>query len=157
MNNNIRIEPYNPSLRTVFKDMNEAWIRKYFTMEEVDTRSLSDPEAYIIEKGGHILFAFSGEEVAGVCALIKMDGNPYDYELAKMAVSPDFQGQGIGKLIGKAVIEKAKSLGARNVYLESNTKLTPAINLYRKLGFIEVEGIPSPYERCNICMELNFD
>lgn len=157
MNSQIRIEAYNPSLRTVFKEMNEAWISKYFTMEEVDTRSLSEPESYIIDKGGHILFAFLDDDVAGVCALIKMDGNPYDYELAKMAVSPDFQGQGIGRMIGLAVIEKARSLGARNVYLESNTKLTPAINLYRKLGFIEVEGNPSPYERCNICMELSFD
>jgi len=151
------IVPYNSSLSAVFKELNEAWISKYFTMEEVDSRSLEDPEAYILDKGGHILFALLDDEVAGVCALIKMDGNPYDYELAKMAVSPNFQGNGIGKLIGEAVIEKAKSLGARNVYLESNTKLAPAINLYRKLGFIEVEGNASPYERCNICMELVFD
>jgi ribosomal protein S18 acetylase RimI-like enzyme len=156
MQSEIRIETYNPSLRTVFKEMNEAWIRKYFRMEEVDTHSLSNPEAYIIDKGGHILFAMVDNEVAGVCALIKMDGNPYDYELAKMAVSPEFQGRGIGKTIGLAVIEKAKSIGARNVYLESNTKLTTAINLYRKIGFEEVEGIPSPYARCNICMALNF-
>lgn len=149
--------PYNSELRKAFKEMNEAWIRTYFTMEEVDTRSLSNPESYIIDKGGHILFALSDNEVAGVCALIKMEGKPYDYELAKMAVSPQYQGQGIGRLIGEAVIEKAKSLGARNVYLESNTKLTTAINLYRKLGFIEVGGIPSPYDRCNICMALEIN
>ena len=34
------------------------------------------------------------------------------------------------------------------------TVLTPAINLYRKLGFVRVVGPPSPYARCNIRMEL---
>ncbi|RYY25293.1 MAG: MarR family transcriptional regulator, partial [Chitinophagaceae bacterium] len=47
-----------------------------------------------------------------------------------------------------------RELGARKVYLESNTKLEPAINLYYKLGFKKIAGAPSPYERCNIQMEL---
>lgn len=100
--------------------------------------------------------AVEGETAVGVCALMKMEDVQYDYELAKMGVSPKFQGHGIGHLLGKAVIEKAISLHARNVYLESNTILTPAINLYKKLGFKEVTGRESPYERSNIQMELLF-
>ena len=38
--------------------------------------------------------------------------------------------------------------------LESNTILDPAINLYRKLGFEPVQGGVSPYDRCNIQMEM---
>ena len=84
------------------------------------------------------------------------DINPqYDYELAKMAVSPAMQGKNIGFLLGRAVIEKAIALGARNVYLESNTILTPAIHLYHKLGFTKVVGHTTPYERCNIQMSLS--
>ena len=78
----------------------------------------------------------------------------YDFELAKMAVSPKFQGKGIGSVLGNAVIDKARDLGAKKIYLESNTVLGPAINLYRKLGFTKVTGVPSPYARCNIQMEL---
>ena len=79
----------------------------------------------------------------------------YDFELAKMAISPTVRGKGFGYLLGKAVIDKAKSLGATKIYLESNTKLAPAINLYRKLGFQKVvRETASPYERCNIQMEL---
>ena len=77
----------------------------------------------------------------------------YDFELAKMAVSPKAQGKYIGWLLGNAVIEKARSLGARKIYLESNTVLKPAINLYYKLGFQKVIGRSTPYERCNIQME----
>ena len=78
----------------------------------------------------------------------------YDFELAKMAVSPKAQGKNIGWLLGQAIIEKAKALGASGIYLESNTILKPAINLYHKLGFQKVAGHPTPYERCNIQMEL---
>jgi GNAT superfamily N-acetyltransferase len=83
-----------------------------------------------------------------------MDDPEYDFELAKMAVSPLMQGKNIGWLLGNAVIEKAKSLGAGKIYLESNTILKPAINLYHQLGFRKVAGHPTPYERCNIQMEL---
>jgi DNA-binding MarR family transcriptional regulator/GNAT superfamily N-acetyltransferase len=76
------------------------------------------------------------------------------FELAKMGVSPLAQGRGIGFLLGQACIEKARALGAERIYLESNTRLKPAISLYHKLGFRKVAGPPSPYERCNIQMEL---
>ncbi len=51
---------------------------------------------------------------------------------------------------------KARAAGAWRVYLESNTMLKPAINLYYKLGFRKTAGPPSPYERSNIQMELIF-
>jgi GNAT superfamily N-acetyltransferase len=72
-----------------------------------------------------------------------------------MAVDPQARGKGVGVALGVAVIEKARSLGASELYLESNTILEPAINLYRKLGFVEFVGEPSPYERCNIQMVLD--
>jgi GNAT superfamily N-acetyltransferase len=79
------------------------------------------------------------------------------FELAKMAVAPGAKGKGIGLLLGQACIDKARALGAGRVYLESNTKLRPAISLYHKLGFRKIAGPPSPYERCNIQMELRLD
>ena len=96
---------------------------------------------------------YEGEPV-GVCAMIKMDDPKYQYELSKMAVAPSAQGKNIGWLLAQAVIEKARSLGADYLYLESNTILKPAINLYHKLGFQKVTGRETPYERCNIQMEL---
>jgi len=46
-------------------------------------------------------------------------------------------------------------MGARKVYLESNTILKPALSLYEKLGFqtLPDDARASPYERCNIRME----
>jgi ribosomal protein S18 acetylase RimI-like enzyme len=72
-----------------------------------------------------------------------------------MAVAPEMQGRNIGWILGQAMFEKARALGAKKIYLESNTILKPAINLYHKLGFKKVTGLPSPYERCNIQMEAD--
>jgi GNAT superfamily N-acetyltransferase/predicted transcriptional regulator len=148
----VQIVDYTPSMQPAFRQLNEEWITKYFRMEESDYKALDHPREYILDKGGHIFMALYKGEPVGACAIIPMDDG--GFELAKMAVSPRAQGLGIGFLIGQACIDKARQLGARRVYLESNTTLKPAINLYHKLGFRKVAGPPSPYERCNIQMEL---
>ena len=150
----IEIIDYLPKHQSDFKRLNEEWIKQYFKIENEDQKALDNPEDYILKRGGKILVATQNNTVLGVCALIKMQDQKYDYELAKMAVSPQSQGKGIGNLLGKSIIEKAKSLGASYLYLESNTILKPAISLYKKLGFKKIVGHDTPYERCNIQMEL---
>lgn len=150
----VQIVDYTPAYQEAFKQLNEEWISKYFKMEAADHKALDHPQKNIIDKGGHILVALYNNEPVGVCALLKMDDPDYEYELAKMAVSPAAQGKSIGWLLGKVAAEKARSLGAKKLYLESNTILQPAINLYYKLGFQKVVRRETPYERCNIQMEL---
>ena len=148
----VKIVDYNPTYQQAFRDLNVEWIAKYFKMEAADYQALDHPQSYILDSGGHILVALYQEQPVGVCALIKKDHPVFDYELGKMAVSPAAQGKNIGFLLGKAILDKARALGARNVFLESNTLLKPAISLYYKLGFEKISGYPSPYERSNIQM-----
>jgi len=150
----ISIVPYSDVYATAFKSLNEEWISKYFKMEEMDRVSLNHPKEYILDKGGYIAIALLNDEAVGVCALIPSNRKEYDLELAKMGVSPKSQGKGIGKLLGQHIIEKAKSLGAKKLFLESNRILQPALHLYQKLGFKEIVGASSPYERSDIQMEL---
>ncbi len=149
----VQIVAYRPEYKKAFRDLNEEWITANFKMEESDYKSLDHPQEYIIDRGGFIFIAVYEGKPVGACALIKMDDDMF--ELAKMAVSPAAKGKGIGVLLGNACIEQAKAVNAKKLYLESNTKLKPAINLYHKLGFKKVTGVPSPYERCNIQMELS--
>jgi DNA-binding MarR family transcriptional regulator/GNAT superfamily N-acetyltransferase len=152
----VQIVDYSPEHAAAFKALNVQWISTYFKIEPEDLKALDHPKDYILKKGGHILMAIYNEQPVGTCALIKMkDGS--GYELAKMAVSPEVRGKSIGFLLGKAAIERARDHGARRVYLESNTILKPAINLYHKLGFRKITGPPSPYERANIQMELQLE
>lgn len=151
---NVRIVPYSSKYKKQFRDLNEEWISTYFTMEAEDYKALDNPKGYILDKGGYIFVALLDDEPVGICAMIKMKDPEYDYELAKMAVSPKVQGRNIGFLLANAVIEKARSLGAGKLYLESNTLLKSAISLYQKLGFRKVSGRNSPYARSNIQMGL---
>jgi len=153
----VTIVAYEEKYQEAFKSLNEQWISTYFKMEKGDYNALDDPENYILNKGGKIFVALYENEPVGVCALIKMDDAEYDFELAKMAVSPKIQGKSIGWLLGSAVVNAAKELGASKLYLESNTILKPAINLYHKLGFKKIVGRVTPYERCNIQMELDLE
>jgi len=148
------IVPYEQQYSKAFKELNEEWIVKHFKMEPEDFKALNNPQEYILNGGGLILIALYNEAPVGVCALIKMLDPDYDVELAKMAVSPTMQGKNIGWLLGQAIVKRAQEMGSKNIYLESNTKLIPAINLYRKLGFKEVAGRNSPYSRANIQMVL---
>lgn len=150
--NEVQIVDFLPEHYLAFKQLNEEWITTYFKMELEDHHALDHPKEYILDKGGHIFMALYQGKPIGTCALIRMEDG--DFELAKMAVAPIAKGKGIGFLLGQACIDKARALGAKRLYLESNTKLKPAISLYHKLGFRKIAGPPSPYERCNIQMEL---
>ena len=150
----LEIVPYSEQYRSAFKSLNEEWITKYFKMEEMDRVSLNNPKEYILDKGGYIAVALIQSEPVGVCALIPSNHKEFDFELAKMGVSPKAQGKGVGKLLGQHIVDQAKKMGGKKLFLESNRVLTPAINLYRKLGFVEIKCAKSPYERSDIQMEL---
>ncbi|TNF75851.1 MAG: GNAT family N-acetyltransferase [Bacteroidetes bacterium] len=150
----VEIRDYEPQFRKAFRELNEWWIHQYFEMEEKDYQILHDPDTHILNRGGHILVALFKGVPAGVCALLPSDRDDFDFELSKMGVAPDCQGLGIGMALGRAVLKKARDSGAKRVFLQSNTILEPAINLYRKLGFREIPAVDSPYRRCNIQMEI---
>ena len=155
-NNEVKIVEYDPKYQQDFRDLNEEWISRFFKMEASDYKMLDHPEEYIINKGGHIVFALLNNEVVGTCALIKTSDEPLIFELAKMAVSPKAQGKKIGYLIGQELIDKAKQLKAKEVFLETNSSLIPAIKLYEKLGFQHIPVMDSPYERADTKMLLDF-
>jgi ribosomal protein S18 acetylase RimI-like enzyme len=150
--NQLEIIAYNERLAVNFKQLNEAWLQKYFEIEPIDVEMLSNPTQYFIDKSGHIFFANLAGEIVGTFALLKESDSVY--ELSKMAVAESFQGKNIGNKLMEFAIAKATELNAIKIILYSNTRLAPAIHLYRKYGFVEVPIISSDYKRCNIKMEL---
>ena len=158
----MRIVPYDPMRpehRAAFRDLNLAWIERWFVVEQRDRLELEDPERHILAAGGRILIAEEntplGVDVLGTCALLA--GHAGARELAKMAVKASHTGRGIGSALGEAALELARAEGASRVELMSNTKLEPAIALYRRLGFVEVPLPPNDYSRANIAMVLELN
>jgi ribosomal protein S18 acetylase RimI-like enzyme len=148
----IRLVPYAPEHRAAFRDLNLEWIAAHFEVEDEDRRVLDDPEGQILRPGGAILFALDGDTAVGTGALIRTD--PLEFELAKMAVTTQARGRGIGRALCVALIALARERGAHQVELLSQTTLVAAVTLYRSLGFEEVPLGTVPYRRSNIRMLL---
>lgn len=148
------IVPYRSEYRAAFEGLNRAWLEAHSLLEPADLDYLQDPERHILCSGGQIFFAVQAGEVIGSCAAICL--SPTVFELAKLAVVPIAQGRGLGRRLSEAVLEFARSAGASEVVLTSNTALVPAIRLYESLGFRH-EPLPSDvrYRTANVFMRLS--
>jgi len=151
----ISIVNFENKYQSVFKQLNEEWITQLFVLEELDKQILANPQQYIIDKGGYIFVALLDNEPVGVVALVPAKTEKYDFDIEKYAVSPKAQGFGIGTKLLKAIIDKAKSLNAKKIFLETNSNLKAAIHVYKKLGFAEVTCVQSDYARADVFMELS--
>ena len=148
----IEIVEFEDRLAPYFKKLNEEWILKYFTIEKSDVSMLENPRKNIIQKGGNVYFAKLENEVVGTYALIKYDEGLF--EIGKMAVTESCQGQGIGKKLLEHAISTAHEMNLRKLILYSNTKLTTAVNMYIKKGFLLIPKDHYHNKRANIKMEL---
>ena len=149
----VEVIEFREDLAEDFALLNYEWIEKFFSVEKHDSEILDDPKRWVIDPGGMIFFALIDGQIAGTVALIPADGGTL--ELTKMAVSPAFQGRGLGDALMARSIKYAKDTKANSVWLESHTELQPALSLYRKFGFVQVPGDPnSLYARADIRMEL---
>lgn len=148
----MEIVPYRPELAPAFRSLNRAWIERFFALEPADLKTLDDPEGAIVAPGGEIFFALVAGTVAGTAAAVPV--GPGAFELAKMAVSPEHQGSGIGQALGQAVIDWVRSQRATRLFLLTNSSLGPALRLYRRLGFQD-RPLPShtDYARADVYME----
>ena len=150
----VLIVGYENKYQEAYFQLNKQWIEKYWTLEPHDIEQMTNPRKQILEQCGHIFVALFENKPVGVVALCKLHDSPYDYELAKLAVDPKIQRKGIGRKLCEYAVDWASKSGAKALFLESNTKLRPAIALYRKLGFKELPEYHPAYARGDIQMEL---
>jgi putative acetyltransferase len=140
---------------TAFRELNEAWIQQFFSIEAKDREVLGDPVGHILRPGGEIVMAILGDRAAGCCALLVMGEG--SFEIGKMAVAEASRGLGVGRKLLARVIGRAREMSAKRLYLETNTKLPNATHLYEAQGFVRLppERVrQSPYARLNVYMEM---
>ncbi|HMG66984.1 MAG TPA: GNAT family N-acetyltransferase [Chitinophagaceae bacterium] len=148
----IEIIDYSDKYAQDFKQLNWEWLHKFDLAESHDLEIINDPKGMILEKDGYIYLAKSGDEIVGTAGLAN-EGNSI-FELVKMAVAPAFQGQGISKMLLEKCLQKAKEINATKIFLYSNSKLTRAIGLYKKYGFVHVDASNAPLVTADVKMEL---
>jgi N-acetylglutamate synthase-like GNAT family acetyltransferase len=148
------LRTFQPGDEKPFKELNELWISRGFALEAADHEVLGDPKGQILDQGGEICIAELDGVVAACCALLVMGEN--EYELAKMTVAESARGRGIGRKLLLFAIDHARRIGARRLYLESNTKAADAIHLYEEVGFrhMAAPSHASKYARADTFMEM---
>ena len=89
-----------------------------------------------LDAGGYYLAAFTDDGVLAGYAGLAFMGSPGDWETSvhTIGVHPDYQGQGIGGALLRALLRRADEIGAP-VLLEVRTDNTNAIALYERYGF----------------------
>ncbi|MFA4647725.1 ribosomal protein S18-alanine N-acetyltransferase [Pyrococcus kukulkanii] len=95
----------------------------------------ANPETFLVAE-------YNAKVIGYVMEYLKPD---MEGHIMSIAVHPDYRGNGIGKALMVAVIDRLFKRGARWIGLEVRVSNERAINLYRKLGFKIVKRIISYY------------
>jgi ribosomal protein S18 acetylase RimI-like enzyme len=150
----IEVLDYQPRYREKFKTLNYQWLKEHFGVERHDEEVLNDPAGKIIKPGGAVIFARRDRKIVGTCALLKHEAG--HFELTKMAVAKEARRRSVGTALTLAMIQRARALGAKEIWLETHPTFISAQRLYGSLGFKRAESSPIPryYRRKRVAMRL---
>jgi ribosomal protein S18 acetylase RimI-like enzyme len=95
------------------------------------------PSCYFPPSGCFLLATVDGQ--AAGCVALKSD-DPEIGELKRMFVHPAFRGQQIGERMVESLFVQAQLNGFKRVILDSHRSMTKAHEIYRKLGFVEIDA-----------------
>jgi GNAT superfamily N-acetyltransferase len=111
-------------------------IDSYFDAVAFERELASLPGKYLAPDGA-LLLALVDHQPAGCVALRKLSLEAC--EMKRMFVYPEYHGRGVGKALGKAVIEAARRARYRVMKLDTSIRQTEAQQLYSRLGFRLIE------------------
>lgn len=90
---------------------------------------------------GHYYVIEENNTIIGGCGFAKLSDNDTSIcELQKMYLLPEARGRGLGSKLITICLEKAKEMGFDKCYLETLPYMESAQKLYKKNGFINLDG-----------------
>jgi len=79
--------------------------------------------------------------------------SPGVYEVKRVYVERSFRREGVAQALMERLIDKARSLGATELILETNRDFAPALGLYRKMGFQPIDRyVPYADREESVCL-----
>ena len=96
---------------------------------------LRDILATYLDSGGDFLVCFVDGELVAIGGLLLL--SPGEAEIRRMRVHPDFQRQGLGRLLLKRLEQRAQALDCHTIRLDTTEEQTAARRLYERSGYRE--------------------
>ena len=113
-----------------------AWLNLDLAYQGVDAELDSFAQMYG-PPGGAFLLAFMDGQVGGGVGLRTL--RPGGCEMKRLYVYARYRGEGLGLRLCEALLQHGRALGYRYMRLDTLEQMTPAIALYARLGFTEIE------------------
>lgn len=114
---------------------------------EIENNNFSKPWtetgffSFLIRNDTLFLVAEKNENICGYCGVVMVTD---EGDITNVAVSKQYQNQGIGGMLVDELIHRTKEAGVTRLFLEVRASNRPAIHLYQKKGF-EQNGIRKNY------------
>jgi len=87
---------------------------------------------------GRLLLAREFDQLMGCIALRPV--GPATCEMKRLFVRPEYRARGLGRVLVEAIIEEARKIGYTHMRLDTLPgRMDRAIELYRSMGFVEIE------------------
>jgi GNAT superfamily N-acetyltransferase len=87
---------------------------------------------------GRLLLASCDGQLSGCVALRRLASD--DCEMKRLYVRPPYRALGLGRLLAQRVIDEARRIGYRRMFLDTLPSMGRAQRMYESLGFVDTEA-----------------
>lgn len=147
----MKIIPFEEKYRQDFINFNTDWIVSNFGFLEEHDKETFEKIDEELEAGAMIFFAVENDVALATCMAAPMEGTTW--EICKLGSNKELPHKGAGSAVFQEAMQWALNHGAERLFILSNTKLKPALHIYKKYGFQEIKLDNYEYIRGDIAFE----
>ncbi len=147
----MKIIQFEERYRQDFIAMNTSWIIDYFQNLEPQDMNTFEKIDEDLKRGGMIFFVVKDDTALATCMAKPLEGSTW--EICKLASNKNRAHSGAGSAVFREAMQWAIDHGAKRLFIISNRVLKPALHIYEKMGFQEVQLENYEYERGDIAFE----